>query len=230
MASVPDMSQMMAETNKPSKSETIQNKLGAEAEADFMRNSIGTAARPGTARLLSTRIDQMTSPEKLSYQRGRLNSGVQQSFDGAGLLRNAALARSSGTGVGNAALRTGFLGLNTALSSGQASIGTKARQTQEQARVGFDKMGQGMMDNVVSGLGQLGDIESSALAAKIKAGEAAAQRSLDTQKGYMELGANVMGQVSGAASNSFDKQGNFDMQTFGKKLGGGLTGGLMGGK
>lgn len=239
MASAPDMSAMMQ--TKPSESEKIQGELGGLAQKKYMERVVGTEARPGTARLLTQRIDEMTSPEKMEFQRGRFNAGVQQKFGGMETLRTAALNKATGSGVGENAMRGQFEGLGSALGGGSAAIGLKARTAQEKARVGFAKMGEGMMDNVVTGLGRLGEMESQTAQTKLQAANAEAQNKVATQAGLMKAGSAIMGGLASAAGKSWDKkQGNeargqsdsydFNWGKFGGNLGTGFSGVDMGGR
>ena len=229
----PDLSSM--QQDKPNPSEEIQHRLGARAQERFMKETVGTKGSPGSARFLSQRIDEMSSPARVNEQLGRVSGRAQQEFGKQNLWRTAALGRTTGSGAASNALRTGFTGLQSGLTTGDLSTRLNINQAQNKARIGFNKMGEGMEQSVTAGLGQLSQIEGSAAESKIRAGLMAAEQNMQTQAGLMKTGGMVLGGVGEAASattNSVDAAGkpNGSWEMFGKKLATGFGGGLFKGE
>ena len=111
----PDLSSM--QQDKPNPSEEIQHRLGARAQERFMKETVGTKESPGSARFLSQRIDEMSSPARVNEQLGRVSGRAQQEFGKQNLWRTAALGRTTGSGAASNALRTGFTGLQSGLTA-----------------------------------------------------------------------------------------------------------------
>lgn len=229
----PDLSSM--QQDKPNPSEEIQHRLGARAEERFMKETVGTKESPGSARFLSQRIDEMSSPARINEQLGRVSGRAQQEFGKQNLWRTAALGRTTGSGAASNALRTGFTGLQSGLTTGDLSTRLNINQAQNKARIGFNKMGEGMEQSVTAGLGQLSQIEGSAAESKIRAGLMDAESRMRTQEGLMKAGASVIGGVGRAATKTLysqDSNGNPNgtWSMFGDNLATGFGGGLYDGR
>lgn len=240
MASPPDMSAMMADANKVSLTEQTQQRMGAERSEWSTRVLVGDGERPGVARLLSAEIDQMTSPERLTRERGKMNVGLQQQFAGAKTLRDMAQSGESGSGVGRNALRTQFAGLAAAREQGATGVRVKAKAAQAKARTGFVKMGEGMTDQVTTALGSLGQMESERANMALKKAESDADRSLRSQTSLMEMGAGLLGGFGSAAADTLgsrNKDGTYGtgdaknddgfLSNFGRNLSTGFSGGVI---
>lgn len=231
MASVPDMSQQMNQLNKKTESEIAQQKLGVEAQQDYMRDIIGTERSPGAAREYSAWIDKIASPEQVEFQKGQAAGGTHMGFNGANLLRSAAIGRSGGSGVGEGGLRTAYSGLTSALSKGTAGTGVQTQQEQNRARLGFAKIGQGMSDAVISGYNNLGAQQTQMNQTALQAAIEGAKSNLESQAGLMKVGGQVLGGLTSAAAGSFNgadsaNPGGFNLEKFGSNLASGWSGGI----
>ena len=228
MASAPDFSAQMREMNKPTAAENAQHELGTKAQADYMRDIIGTDRAPGVARVYSDWIENIGSPKQVEFQKGQAVGGTQMGFKGADLLRSAAISRSGGSGVADAGLRTGYSALGYGLAGSTAGVGTAATSEMNRSRLGMAKIGQGMNDAVISGYNNLGAQQTQQRQTAIDAAIESGKRQLESTVGYMKTGAQVMGGLTSAASGAVGKDGKFDVQQFGKNLGSGFSGGASG--
>jgi hypothetical protein len=221
----PNMSAQMAAMNQPTAAENTQHKLGTAAEQDFMRNTIGTDKNPGAARQYGNWVNYETDPQMIRFQEGQANGGTQMNFNGANLLRSAAVNHASGSGTGESALRTGYSGLGSALTGATAGVRSKAFGDQAGERLGMAKMGQGMSDANIAGLNNLGQDQTQQNATKLYTAEANAERNLQTQIGLAQTGASIGGGLASAAGGAWDGDGNFSMSKFGLNAARGFSGG-----
>lgn len=239
MASAPDIASMMPK-NEPSKVEQAQQRMGAERSEWSTRVLVGEPGKPGVARLLSKEIDQMTSPERLTRERGKMNVGLQQQFGGAKTLRDMAQSGESGSGVGSNALNTQFAGLAAAHEQGATGVQNKAQGLQAKARIGFVKLGEGMTDTVSTALSNLGELESKRARTLLDKATTDADSKLKTQVGLMGIGTGLLGAASSAASEtvgSQNKDGTYGrgdaknddgfLANFGRNLVTGMSGGIV---
>lgn len=232
MASAPDFSQQMREMNKPTEAENAQHKIGTLAQADYMRDIIGSEKNPGAAREFGSWIESIGDPSRIEFQKGQAVGSTQLGFRGADLLRSAAVARSGGSGIADSTLRSGYSALGSALSGSTAGTGTAATSELNRSRLGMAKIGQGMSDAVISGYNNLGSQQSQQRQTAMEAAIEGGKRQLESTIGYMKTGAQVLGGLTSAASGATkkDDKGNvsFDMGQFGKNLGSGFSGGTTG--
>lgn len=208
MASPPDMTSLMQKD--PTPVEDAQNEMAAERSSWATRVLAGDPRDPskrGVARELSKRIDQMSSPENLGRERGRMNVGLQQKMGEANTLRSMAMSKAGGSGAASDAMRSQQFGLSAAREQGATGIQVKTKTAQEKARTGFTKMGEGMMDTIVTHYGNLGSLESKAAQTRLEKGLADADRSLKSQTGLMELGGGILGGLSSAAAHTLNSSG-----------------------
>ena len=208
MASPPDMTSLMKQ--EPSAVEVAQNEMAAERSAWATRVLAGDPRDPskrGVARELSKRIDQMSSPENLGRERGRMNVGLQQKMGEANTLRSMAMSKAGGSGAASDAMRSQQFGLSAAREQGATGIQVKTKTAQEKARTGFTKMGEGMMDTIVTHYGNLGSLESKAAQTRLEKGITDAERGFKSQVGAMEMGAGLLGMVSSAGARTLDSKG-----------------------
>lgn len=176
----------------PDAAEVMSGRLAAEANQKFIRRTVPVAQE------LSRRIDAMAAPETTAVGLGRLNAGLQQPFNGANSLREAALSRQTGAGATFAPMSARFQGLSSALGQGRGEFLTKAVGAREKARVSYAKMGEGMQDSVTAGLGSLADTQASASAASLRSKIAEADRQLSTTKDMATLATSALGAGAGA--------------------------------
>lgn len=179
----------------PTQAEITQGELAGREQQRFMTRTVPIAKD------LSSRIDNMTSDYQVGRQQGQFASATQQGFDGVGLLRAQALMHQGGSGAGTAGVESGFRGLSKALSQGGSNIYTQAKQTQEKARTGFAKMGQGMSDGITAGLGQLGQTQASNAQSQLEYDKAMAKQKLDLYQTGASVANNLMGRATGGIAS-----------------------------
>ena len=237
----PDMSQQMAELNKPTAAENAQHKLGVAAQQDYMRDIIGTTRRPGAASRYSDWVEYGGSPQAIEFQKGQAVGTAQMGFNGAKLLRAAAVNRLGGSGLGEGALRQGYSAFGSTKSGGVAGVAPAVNAQLNRNRLGIAKIGQGMNDAVISGYQNLGQQQTAQRQTALGDALASAERSMYTQAGLIKTGLQVGGTLSSAAAGSWNgknekdadgnplEEGAFNWDKFGSNLLDGYTQGLYGG-
>jgi hypothetical protein len=128
--------------------------------------------------------------------------------------------------VGSSALRRAYNAFGEAQTAGATDTRMNAFAKQQEARVNYSKLGQGLADTVNTSLGNLGQIQSDARQAAFQKAAAEQERALNSQMGYAGLGLGIAGMASGAMQGAVttDKVGNksFDWGKFGTGLGGAI--------
>lgn len=211
--------------NDPGVGEAGQQQMANQAQAGFMRDTVGSASAPGTARLLGDRATELTSDPRLELQRGRAGAEIQQQVDPMATLRTAAVERQGGSGRGVGLLRERFNGLGTALGAGYASTRTAANEEQNKMRLGLGESGLKLQGNAGSAYQDLSGNEQSAQQSALRIAEINAERQLNAQNGLAGAASGVLGGLTSAGVNAIGKDGSFSWKDFGKGVAG-LGGGL----